>query len=250
MLNIDFKYLEFWTYYSSEGTIDKPLKREYCFSTIFYGKKHQKNNYVLYIYNDGHLKNRDNNCLITKEQLIEHINEINKFHKFEYKLKKIKDGYKLEFTIDAPLMYHKIILSWLRYSYEFPFNVALYELFKVREEKGFKRLTMLNLFNLIGATMHCTKHGTSIHSIGVFYDFKDLISYKDFKKEITKDIKLNPDMQINDILNVVNEDDFDILELPLDKRLNHTDYWEDQEEYKKRLKVYKKNLKTLKNYYK
>jgi len=250
MLNIDFKYLEFWTYYSSKGTLDKKLKREWCFSNVFGGLEHQKNEYVLYIYNNGHLTNKDNNCLITKEQLIEHINEINKFYKFKYKFKTIKDGYKLEFTIDAPIMYHKIILSWLRYSYEFPFNVTLYELFKVREEKGFKRLTMLNLFNLIGATMHCTKHGTSIHSIGVFYDFKDLISYKDFKKEITKDIKINPNMQINDILNVVNEDDFDILDLPLDKRLNHTDYWEDQEEYKKRLKVYKKNLKTLKNYYK
>ena len=250
MLNIDFKYLEFWTYYSSKGTLDKNLKREWCFSSVFGGLKHQKNEYVLYIYNNGHLTNKDNNCLITKEQLIEHINEINKFYKFEYKLKTIKDGYKLEFTIDAPIIYHKIILSWLRYSYEFPFNVTLYELFKVREEKGFKRLTMLNLFNLIGATMHCTKHGTSIHAIGVFYDFKDLISYKDFKKEITKSIEKDPYKHINDILNVVNEDDFNILELPLDKRLNHTDYWEDQEEYKKRLKIYKKNLKTLKNYHK
>ena len=31
---------------------------------------------------------------------------------FPIKIKKIKDGYKLEFTINAPLMYHKIILSW------------------------------------------------------------------------------------------------------------------------------------------
>ena len=80
MLNIDFKYLEFWTYYSSKGTTNKNLAREYCFSKIFYGKHKQNNDYELYIYNDGHIKTHDNNCLLTKEQLITHIEEINKFY--------------------------------------------------------------------------------------------------------------------------------------------------------------------------
>ena len=247
MLNIDFKYLEFWTYYSSKGTLDKNLKREWCFSSVFNGLKHQKNEYVLYIYNNGHLTNKDNNCLITKEQLIEHINEINKFYKFEYKLKTIKDGYKLEFTIDAPIIYHKIILSWLRYSYEFPFNVAIYEAFKIKEEKGFKRLTLLNLFNLIGATMYCTKHGTSIHAIGKFYEWKKLINYKEFRKLIEENRRRDETCAINDIIPVLYDDDLKTLELPVDKRINHTNYWEDEKEYKKILKLYKNNLKTLKN---
>lgn len=252
MLNIDFKYLEFWTYYSSKGTTNKDLKREYCFSKIFYGNNKQNNDYELYIYNDGHIKTHDNNCLLTKEQLITHIEEINKFYKFKYELKNLKGntGYKLIFNLDAPLIYHKIILSWLRYSYEFPFNVALYESFKVKEEKGFKRLTMLNLFNLIGSTMHCTKHGTNIHAIGVFYEWKELISYKDFKKSLDFEVENNPRCQINNIINTYEDDVFEILKLPANKRINHTDYWEDEKEYKKRLKLYKKNLKTLKNYYK
>jgi 23S rRNA pseudouridine955/2504/2580 synthase len=81
MLNIDFKYLEYWTYYSSKGTTNKNLAREYCFSKIFYGETKQNNNYELYIYNNGHIKTHDNNCLLTKEQLIKHIEEINKFYK-------------------------------------------------------------------------------------------------------------------------------------------------------------------------
>lgn len=248
MLNIDFKYLEFWTYYSSKGTTNKNLAREYCFSKIFYGEHKQNNDYELYIYNDGHIKTHDNNCLLTKEQLIKHIEEINKFYKFKYELKTLRGntGYKLIFNLNAPLIYHKVILSWLRYTYEFPFNVALYESFKVKEEKGFKRLTMLNLFNLIGSTMNCSKHGTSIHAIGVFYEWKELISYKDFKKSLDFEVKNNPHCQINNIINTYEDDVFEILKLPADKRINHTDYWEDEKEYKKRLKLYKKNLKTLK----
>lgn len=248
MLNIDFKYLEFWTYYSSKGTTNKDLKREFCFSKIFYGDNKQNNDYELYIYNNGHTKNHDNNCLLTKEQLITHIEEINKFYKFKYELKTLRnnEGYKLIFNLDAPLIYHKVILSWLRYTYEFPFNVALYESFKVKEEKGFKRLTMLNLFNLIGSTMHCTKHGTDIHAIGVFYEWKELISYKDFKKSLDFEVKNNPKCQINSIINTYENDVFKILKLPANKRINHADYWENEKEYKKRLKLYKENLKTLK----
>ena len=247
MLNINFKFLEFWTYYSSKGTTNKDLAREYCFSKIFYGNDHQTNDYVIYIYKNGFEQNRDNNCIISKEQLIEFIDEINKFYKFNYDLKSIKDGYKLKFTLDAPLIYHKVILSWIRYSYEYPFNVAVYELFKVKNEKGFKRLTMLNLFNLIGSTMNCSKHGTSIHAIGRFYDWKKLISYKDFKKTMDDFNENYPNTQINEIINVVKYDNFSPITLPIDKRINHTDYWEDEKEYKKRLTLYRKNLKTLKN---
>lgn len=248
MLNIDFKYLEFWTYYSSKGTTNKNLAREYCFSKIFYGDYKQNNDYELYIYNNGHTKNHDNNCLLTKEQLIEHIEEINKFHKFKYELKTLKnnEGYKLIFNLNAPLIYHKVILSWLRYTYEFPFNVTLYELFKVKKETGFKRITLLNLFNLIGSTMNCSKHGTSIHAIGVFYEWKILINYKEFNKLIENKRKTNASCAINCIIPTLDREDFDTLKLPVDKRINHTNYWEDEKEYKKRLKLYKNNLKILK----
>lgn len=248
MLNIDFKYLEFWTYYSSKGTTDKKLAREYCFSKIFYGNNKQNNDYELYIYNNGHVQTHDNNCLLTKEQLIEHIEEINKFYKFKYEIKNLRGGtgYKLIFNLNAPLVYHKIILSWLRYTYEFPFNVAIYEAFKLKEEKGFKRITLLNLFNLIGSTMNCSKHGTSIHAIGVFYHWKKLINYKEFRKLIEGNRERYEKCAINDIIPILDERKFETLNLPVDKRINHTNYWEDEKEYKNRLKLYRKNLKTLK----
>ena len=247
MVDIDFKYLEFWTYYSSEGDIEKNLGREWCFSTIFDGDSWMCNSYELYIYRYGYKKGRDNNCLITKRQLIQHLNEIKNFYKeFEYELTPISKGYKLNFTLDCALIWHKIILSWIRYSYEFPFNIAIYEAFKVKKLKPFKEETMLNLFNLIGATMNCTRHGTAIHAIGEFYNFKELISYGKFI-DLTKDT-LEEDIygKINYIIPRVKDGNFNLIKPNLNYRINHTDYWKNKEYFKERLTLYINNYNILK----
>lgn len=246
MVDIDFKFLDFYTYYSSQGDIEKDLGREYCFGTIFDGDDFMENSYELYIYRYGHKFNADNNCLITKKQLIQHIEEIKNFFDFEYTISNIKNGYKLEFTLNCALMWHKVILSWLRYSYEFPFNVALYESFKVKKEKDFKDLTMLNLINLIGATMHCCKHGTGIHAIGEFYEFKHLLSYEDFVERVEDKIEDYAYERINSIIPKVKDNKLKTLELKIDQRINHTDYWKDEALYKERLTIYKHNLNILK----
>lgn len=248
MVDIDFKFLEFYTYYSSEGDIDKDLSREWCFSTIFDGDETMCNTYELYIYRYGYKFNGDNNCLITKRQLIQHIEEIKKFHDFDYTIENINKGYKLQFTINAPLMWHKIILSWLRYSYEFPFNIALYEAFKIKKKTDFKNETLLNLFNLIGATIGCTRHGTGIHAIGNFYDFKKLISYKDFTEAVEEFIEEDCYGAINCIIPTVKNIELKNLEFNLNYRCNHTDYWKNENLYKERLKIYKHNLNIIKQY--
>lgn len=248
MVDIDFKYLEFYTYYSSDGDIYKDLSQEYCFSEVFNGDSFMCNTYELYIYRYGYKFNGDNNCLITKRQLIKHIEEIKKFHDFDYTIENINKGYKLQFTINASLMWHKIILTWLRYSYEFPFNIALYEAFKIKKEKDFKNKTILNLFNLTGATMGCTRHGTGIHAIGKFYDFKKLISYKDFTKTVEEFIKKDYDSEINYIIPTVKNVELKTLEFNLNYRCNHTDYWKDENLYKERLEIYKHNLNIIKQY--
>ena len=248
MVDIDFKYLEFYTYYSSYGDIDKDLSREWCFSEIFDGDSYMCNTYELYIYRYGYKFNGDNNCLITKRQLIQHIEEIKKFHDFDYTIENISKGYKLQFTINASLMWHKIILSWLRYSYEFPFNIALYEAFKIKKETDFKNETILNLFNLIGATIGCTRHGTGIHAIGNFYDFKKLISYKDFTEAVEERIEEDCYSAINYVIPTVSDIELKILKFNLNYRYNHTDYWKDKNFYKERLEIYKHNLNIIKQY--
>ena len=247
MRKINFNFLNFCTIYESTGSVDKELGREYCFSEIFYeGPNKQKNNYILEIYWDKYEDNDNNNCLLTTEQLVEHINEIKKIKSFEHELEKHEDKYVLKFTLDAPRIYHKIILSWLRYSYEWPFNMALYETFKLKDTYGFKRENLFNLFNIIGASMGYEKHGTDIHAIGAFNRFKKLVTYKEFKQLIETARKKDPRKQINQVVPYI--DNINLKDVPRqeDFKINESEFWENEKDFKKRVKIYRNNYKILK----
>lgn len=246
MKNINFKFLNFCTVYSSKGSINKPKRREYCFSTIFYqGPDVQENEYMLEIYTDRYKNRDDNNCLLTEEQLITHIEEAKKIRNFEYSLSKKDNKYILNFKLNGPRMYHKVILSWIRYAYEFPFNIALYETFKLKNTKGFKRESLFNLFNLIGGSMNYYKHGTHIHAIGRFDYFKPKISYKELIKIINNKVKESPKDPINNILPELDRKQFKTINTG-NYSFMEGGYWENDKEYKKRLKTYKSNNKILK----
>ena len=105
---------------------------------------------------------------------------------------------------------------------------------------------MLNLINLIGATMHCCKHGTGIHAIGEFYEFKHLLSYEDFVERVEDKIEDYAYERINSIIPTVKDNKLKTLELKIDQRIHHTDYWKDEALYKERLTIYKHNLNILK----
>jgi hypothetical protein len=176
---------------------------------------------------------------------IEHINEIKKIHKFEHTLFEEEDCYTLHMELNAPRMYHKVILSWIRYTYEFPFNVTIYEAFKLKEIHGFKQLGLLNLFNIIGPSTKIYKHGCDIHAIGCYDRIKKLISWKEFKSLINKAIKNNKRGQINDIIPTKHLD-IQYIEVPNGHKITNSNYWLDETEFAKRVKVYKNNKKVIK----
>lgn len=249
MRKVNFNFLNFCTIYRSKGSNDHKLRREYCFSQIFYqGPNRQKNEYALEIYFDKAVDNDDNNCFLTKDELEEHINTIKKIKKFEHRIEELPNKYVVHFTLDAPRVYHKIILSWLRYTYEFPFNMALYEAFKLKKIPGFKRVNTFNLFNLIAGSMNYTKHGCNIHAIGEFNRFKKFVNWEDFNKTIIRRNNLDPKCEINTLVDYLNENEYNLKYIKKNPNLkvNNSEFWETEEEFKKRIKVYRHNLKILK----
>lgn len=250
MRKVNFNFLNFCTIYRSKGSNDHNLKREYCFSQIFYqGPNTQKNEYTLEIYIDKAADNDDNNCFLTKDELEEHINNIKKLKRFEHTIEECPNKYVIHFTLDAPRVYHKIILSWLRYTYEFPFNMVLYETFKLKKVKGFKRVNTFNLFNLIAGSMDYTKHGCNIHAIGEFNKFKKFINWKNFNKTIVKEYKRDPNCEINSLVEYLNNYNYNFKYIEKNPKLkvNNSEFWETENEFKNRIKVYRHNLKILKN---
>ena len=171
-MNKKFAFLNFHTEYSSTGTLEKDMCREYCFSDVFWGKNRQGNTYIIKYYlgeaglDDGQ---KNNACFLTKEELYDYISLAKKIHDFEFSITEDKDNKNvldIELTLHAKRIVHRYILTWIRYAYEYPFNMYLMDAMRLQKLDDFKDLDLFNLITLIGATAGYHFHGDRIHSIG------------------------------------------------------------------------------------
>lgn len=259
----NFLMLNFCTEYSSEGNTQKALRKDACFSTIFYSEGNgivQKNKYTIILYKIGdwlNKKRQNNACLMDRAGIVHHLKILQSVFKFSYHLKEKEDHFVLTITLEGDLIYHKYMLSWVRYLYEYPFNVFLEDAYKLKEIPGFKFESIINLFNLVGATSGICQHGTRIHAIGETHWFKALMTTKEIQAKL-RDLK-GGNTRVNDIFPVVFTNKRSFGDPPNkvenmktlgedDNNLHSSDYWDSEEEFNKRLEFYKENYKILKDY--
>lgn len=258
----NFLMLNFCTEYGSEGNTQKNLCKDACFSTIFYSEGNgivQKNTYTIKLYKIGdwlNKKRQNNACLTDRAGIVHHLKILQSVFKFSYHLKENEDHFVLTMTLEGDLIYHKYMLSWVRYLYEYPFNVFLADACKLKGIPGFKFESIINLFNLVGATSGIRQHGTGIHAIGEAGWFKALMTTKEIQTRL-KELE-GGHKQINDIFPVLYANGGwgapdDVIEgvetlEEKDNNLHSSDYWDSEEEFNKRLELYKKNYKILTDY--
>lgn len=261
-MNKNFLMLNFCTEYSSEGDTKKAMRQDACFSTIFYSEDNgivQKNKYTIKLYKIGdwlNKKRQNNACLTDRASIVHHLKILQSVFKFSYHLKENKDHFMLSLTLEGDLIYHKYMLSWVRYLYEYPFNVFLADAYKLKNIAGFKFESIINLFNLVGATSGIIQHGTDIHAIGKTGWFKALMTTKEIQAKL-KELE-GGHKQINDIFPVLfanggwgaPKDKVEGLKTLKedDNNLHSSDYWDSEEEFNKRLELYKENYKILTDY--
>ena len=258
----NFLMLNFCTEYSSEGDTKKALRQDACFSTIFYSEGNgivQKNKYNIKLYKMGdwlNKKRQNNACLTDRSGIVHHLKILKSVFKFSYHLKEKEDHFILTITLEGDLIYHKYMLSWVRYLYEYPFNVFLTDACKLKEVPGFKFESIINLFNLVGATSGIYQHGTGIHAIGETSWFKALMTTKEIQAKL-KELE-GGYTKVNDIFPVVFAN-YDYENLPNKVKgiktlkedgdnLYSSDYWNSEEEFNKRIELYKENYKILTDY--
>lgn len=259
----NFLMLNFCTEYGSEGNTQKNLYKYACFSTIFYSEGNgivQKNTYTIKLYKIGdwlNKKRQNNACLTDRAGIVHHLKILQSVFKFSYHLKENEDHFVLTMTLEGDLIYHKYMLSWVRYLYEYPFNVFLADACKLKGIPGFKFESIINLFNLVGATSGICQHGTGIHAIGETAWFKALMTTKEIKAKL-KELE-GGHKRVNDIFPVLHANggrgapDKNAIEGVVtleeeDNNLHSSDYWDSEEEFNKRLELYKKNYKILTDY--
>lgn len=204
-----FKYLSYSTIYQASGDLvfeNKDLEGQACFSYIFRNVKNNKKQHIIYsIYistDPGFIQdNRESNfCILTEEQIRFHISYLRFISSFKYKITKkfIDDysGFRIDLDLNAIGNVHKMFLTWIRYLYEYPYNLVLYDSFKLREEEKFiKKLNYLNIVNFVTVFYS----NDLIHQIPRSYHrIPEFITRKSFKDRL-----MNCD-RLNDILENFN----------------------------------------------
>lgn len=219
-----FKYLSYSTIYRASGDLvfeNKNLEGEACFSYIFRNVKNNKKQHIIYsIYistdpgfiQDNH---KNNFCILTEEQIIFHISYLRFISSFKYKITKkfIDDysGFRIDLNLNAIGIVHKMFLTWIRYLYEYPYNLVLYDSFKLREEKRFiEKSNYLNIVNFV-TTFYSNDY---IHQIPrSLINIPEFITRKSFKDRLMKcdylnDILKNSNIKIEQFEEYDEIDDF------------------------------------------
>lgn len=242
----NLKYLNFYTWYSSKGHVEQKMQREWCFGHIFHIHKLPEDNilkniYTIRICHSGKdiANNFSNQCYLSLPDIKRYLNQGKKFVNYTYKITKNQDYYYITADVQDVHIAHKFILTYIRYLYEIPFALYLYEAVHLKRDCiEFKHLDYLTIYNIVSATIPNYDHGAGIHNIGKSYKFKQLMTINEVKQRFN-----DPDIdQLNDIFLEVNDQDFKTLKFDF----NTTTPWKFKKDRQQRIETYLHNYNILK----
>ena len=247
----DFCFLDYHTEYSCEGDYTQEMETSACFSAIFNLKREKASiNYTIIIYrgvNLAHEHRGSNACLLSKKQIENHIRQAQKIQPFKFYVKEEKysvydeecDIFKVHLQLNrVELAFHKYLLTWIRYTYEYPYNVLLCDTYKLKKEPCFMFTSIANLFNIV---LSCSEVERGIHQISKIDSVNKFLKVSELRK------KLKVISKLNDIYTVLKKSCNRIPEEVNKLSTTDIEYWNSSEIYNKyRKPVYLKTFKELK----
>ena len=245
-----FKDSVYCTNYKANG---EKLLDQACFARFFNsGDIKEHGNYEVYLVKDinfGNRIGRNHYLLFNEDEILEHMAQLKKIiPSLEYKLtsasmtirKVPSDCYVLSFTLsDTCSLVHKYALTWVRYLYEYPYNIILKEAYKLKHtcHSPFNRQSISNLYMVCSTAFPGTPGiGHSVNRSGYFipnYIIKERLHKSDF---------------LNDIYVCPSWVEIDQFRLRLDYDVySNSEYWDSQEKFLERIPHYLKTLNYLKH---
>lgn len=249
----DFQFLDYHTEYSCKGAFEKEMDAEACFSFVFgqTGKENISEEYEVILYKGTAFSrehHNSNSCLFTKKQIRNHLKQAQGIYPFDFHITeaaKWRGGYSvfkihLKLT-NVPGTFHKYLLTWLRYMYEYPYNVILYDAYKLKRDPCFRFTSMSDLFNLVLSCFN--ENPRDIHQIA-----RNQVSKTMLKRDIREKLQ---NIQILNNVYVKLKNKVKINQIPNgDGDLTTTDFefWESDDIFERRRKpvymnVYKEIIK-------
>ena len=204
----EFRYLTYHTEYSCSGTYNLKMGARACFRSAFDN-----------VYNDSDIRykirlypgidfckkvSHSNACLFSKQGIRNHLLQLKDLFPFSYRvLDEMKGGNKIIVIHlhlkDVPATFHKYILTWIRYLYEYPYNVILKDAYLLREDLGLRFQSMSFLFNIVSSCQWVyVGEGHSIrenhlHTPITKSELKERIKEVRFLDDIYEDMNMNRD---------------------------------------------------------
>lgn len=172
----EFRYLSYYTEYSCSGSYNLHMGVRACFRSAFDNVVNGSNiKYKIRLYPGIDFCKRasqSNACLFSKQEIRNHLLQLKDLFPFSYKvLDEIKEDKKIIavhlHVKDVPAVSHKYILTWVRYLYEYPYNVILRDAYWLKEDPRFRFQSIANLFNVVASC--CQAYVGGGHSIGEDY---------------------------------------------------------------------------------
>lgn len=253
----DFNFLGFCTKYEmrAKGHVVIGMSKNVCFSRAYrwlgsISAKKVSAEYTIIIHKGcdwGKKHSCKNACVLERKELRYHLDQLKDAVPFQYKIKEVNQGdpiYELHVNvIEGTVLQHKYLLAWIRYAYEYPYNVMLFEARKLRWEKEFRFESGFNLFNIVGQCFDLWPGG---HSVA--YDNNVELLRKEALKEKLQ--VTSKSARLNDIFG--HEHVAEIAMVPHQSKINNKlsihdiEYWTNNQLFaEERLPVYKERLKYL-----
>lgn len=103
---------------------------------------------------------------MTADKIAEHLREAKKIYPFDFEIKEYNKRKCPVFVVtlelkSLPGTFHKYLLTWLRYTYEYPCNMLLMDAYRLKEDPSLKNMPVRDIINTIQNTVQ-HRH---IHSI-------------------------------------------------------------------------------------
>ena len=150
----------FSCHYPNKEFEDLDFRMRWCFGDcvkdqLYYYENHDK---ILIEYN---IQIRHENkwgishyCFFSKDEIIKYLELLKDVFEFDYSVKDGEDCYWLSLSINNTTIYHKLILTYIKYLYQYPLNYILYDSLKLMElQKDNEYMTICYAIAIVSCTL-------------------------------------------------------------------------------------------------
>lgn len=247
-------YLSYCTIFSASGSRNCDLHEYPCFADVLNRCRITSEHYELYLYTDIKPAKEEaaaNMCFLNIRELKKHIGLARRLFPFKYSVEPSKYGdkecFKITLDVNLPHFCHRYLLTWIRYAYEFPFNLILNDALRLKHT-CLKKENIPNLFVLC-ANSFCSgpMNYNSGHAIGYGRYNKNLFLKETELKAIIQKLSQSTSIysNVNSIYPTIIDRGYP--ELPNTENNKYLEYWTDPEDFDKRVKIYIEGYNRIKS---